>query len=86
MSDHTTRIDLDPERIADWLMVAEGFGEAAVGLVGELHGVRRDPTRHMLGRASKAARIVEARLTGSQQMVANALAGQIEDAAARPSE
>ncbi len=80
MSDPLARLPIDPERIADWLMVATGLGETAVGLVAELHDVRRDPTRHMLGRAAKAARMVEARLTGSQQMIANALAGQIEDA------
>jgi len=57
MSNHMTeRVDLDPERIAHWLTVAEGLGAAAGGLIGELYSLRRDPSKHRLERAAKATR------------------------------
>ena len=74
-------IELSAERLARWWQAAEQLGAAGSGLRTELVDVARDPTRHMLRRAARAACYAEKNVAGLEQQIANAVAGEIEDAA-----
>jgi len=55
------------------------LGEAGIGLGLELAGIARDPTRHMLMPAARAARYAKRVTTGDLAMIANAVATEIEN-------
>ena len=74
-------IDLSAERLVRWWQAAEQLGAAGSGLRTELVDVARDPTRHMLRRAGRAARYAEQHVAGIEQQIANAVAAEIEDVA-----
>ena len=74
-------IELSAERLARWWQAAEQLGVAGLGLRTELVDVARDPTRHMLRRAARAARYAEKNVAGLEQQIANAVAAEIEEAA-----
>ena len=53
--------------------------ERALALAAELDGFRLDPTRHMLRRAARAARLAEAHTTGEAALIASVTATEIEN-------
>jgi hypothetical protein len=50
-----------------------------MGLRAELAALAREPTRHRLQRAARAARWAEKQLTGEAALIANALATELEN-------
>ena len=74
-------IELSAERLTRWWQAAEQLGAVGLGLRTELMDVARDPTRHMLRRAARAARYAEQHVAGVEKQIANAVATEIEDAA-----
>lgn len=81
---HIQPVTIAAERWQRWHEAAHELGEAAIGLRLELHDAARDPTRHMLQRAARAARAAERQLTGREAMIANATATELEEAATCP--
>ena len=79
MQRHLEPIEIAPQRMARWREAAKALGEAGTALSIELADVARDPTRHMLNRAARAARYAEHQVTGNLAMVANATATELED-------
>lgn len=79
--DHTEHVALDLARFVLWREAAERLGEAGAALRMELADVARDPSRHMLMRAARAARYAERITAGRDQQIANAVATEIENAA-----
>jgi hypothetical protein len=80
---HLQPIDIDPERVRLWLMAAKELGEAGKPLATELADLGQDPTMHRLARCAKAARYAERVTTGHEQLIANAVAVELEDLAGR---
>jgi hypothetical protein len=78
---HLERVEIPPERLVRWREAARRPGEAGIGLQLELADVERDPSRHMLRRAARAARMAKRQVTGVEAQIANATATGIEEAA-----
>lgn len=76
-----TQIDIPADVLASWQAAANDLGEHGHALRLELADFSRDPTRHMLQRCAKAARMAEHHLTGNAALLANTIATQLEDAA-----
>ena len=76
---HLDVIVIEPARLARWLDCASRLGGNA--LQAELADFARDPTRHRLELAARAARWVEQHTSGTEAMIANAIATELEDAA-----
>lgn len=76
---HLEQIGIAPARWDRWVESAKALGDVGIGLVLELRDARRDPTRHRLQRAAKAARMIEAATSGDAQRVANVTATEIEN-------
>ena len=77
---HLQAVNITPGRLARWRDQAHALGDAGGALARELQAVELDSTRHRLSRAAKAARHVEMATTGEAQMIARAVATEIEDA------
>ena len=78
---HLARIQILPGYLARWRENTAALGDAGRTLLTELHGLERDPTRHMLTRAAKAARSVQSATTGDAALIAQAIAIEIEETA-----
>lgn len=79
MTDHLEQVEIDPARFVLWREAAERLGEAGAALRAELADVARDPSRLM--RAARAARYAERITAGREQMIANVVASELENAA-----
>ena len=80
---HLERVPVG-DRLPIWRAAIEELGEAGAAVRVELADVARDPTRHMLERAAKAARHAERCTSGRANAVANALAVELETMASVP--
>ena len=76
---HPQQIEIAPHRWERWTEAAVALGDVGIGLALELKDARRDPTRHMLGRAAHAARMIETITSGDPQRLANLTATEIEN-------
>lgn len=78
------KIPVPPEVLDRWQDVAGKLGEHGIGLRFELGRIGAgDNSRHMLGRAAKAARIAEDATDGQLSALAADVAAEIEDVADR---
>jgi hypothetical protein len=78
MRNPQSHVEISPARWDRWIGAAAMLGEHGTGLALELRDARRDPTRHLLGRAARAARIIERITSGELHRIANVTATEIE--------
>ena len=82
MSYHLQTIQIGPDLLDRWKLVAEELGDDAAGLRLQLEQIEPgENTRHTLDRAAEAARISERKASGQTKTLAGSLADEIETVA-----
>ena len=74
-------IDISALRWARWRRAATKLGNDGLELAGELKDAQRNANRQGVAKCIKAARDIERHTTGEAQLIANAIATELEDAA-----
>ena len=74
-------VDIPYERFQSWMKSTEMLGDIATNLRHELSCISEHPTRQQIERTARAARAVEACLTGTARGLACALALSLENTA-----